>query len=134
MEMTQEWIDQYNRKCAVFLGWKETTDEFKIEWIGCKTKERLDRINKQYVPILEKNGDVLFPDFSVMDFTKDWYWIMEVVEKIGEIKNTQFDIFPTYSRISHKGQYFETSSKSRKEAVLKSIDQFIDWYNKQKEL
>jgi hypothetical protein len=146
MEMNQEWITQFNRKCAEFLGWKETTDEFKIEWTGCKTKDRLDRMNKNYIPILEKNGDVLFPDFSVMDFTKDWNCIMEVKKKICNLPlidefNTSYDavakgwacsILPAYKNSFDLiySQVFENEI----EAHLAVINKFIDWYNKQKEI
>lgn len=135
MEMTQEWIAQYNQKCAEFLGWKETTDEFKIEWTGCKTKDKLDRIDKNYIPILEKNGDVLFPDFSVMDFTKDWNWIMEVVDKIQYYRacilsknHCEIHMMPTDSVTS-----INIGAISSQLATVQAIDQFIDWYNKQKE-
>lgn len=133
--MTQEWIDQYNKKCAKFLGWKETTDQFKIEWTGCRTKERLDRINKQYIPILEKNGDVLFPDFSVMDFTEDWNWIMEVVDKIERLDKVEdpiyrFTISENMVKIdTSNDEIVWTRDKTKKDATIIAIDKFIELYN-----
>ena len=131
--MKQEEILEYNKRCAEFLGWKETTEQFKIDWVGCKTKERLDRLNKQYIPILEKNGDVLFPDFSVINFHSDWNWIMEVVEAIenrGIVvligKNTCV-IEQTYGKTTIELPSIKKNSK--KEAVVEAINQFLNWYN-----
>jgi hypothetical protein len=142
--MKEQEILEYNKRCAELLGWKETTEQFKIDWIGCKTKERLDRLNKLYIPILEKEGDVLFSDFSVMDFTKDWNWIMEVVEAIKKLP-FNFYINPcgcsikiwedslTKEWINAKfkdihvwgGIGFKTNLK---EAVVKAINQFLIWH------
>ncbi len=127
--MTQE-ILEYNKRCAKFIGWKETSEQFKMDWVGCKTKERLERLDKQYIPILEKNGDVIFPGFEVIDFVNDWNWIMKVVEEIEKLQSTQVDILGKYCRISSKGIDFQCSSKEdKKESVVKAINQFLIWYN-----
>ena len=152
--MTEQETLEYNKRCAEFLGWKETTEQFKIDWVGCKTKERLDRLNKQYIPILEKNGDVLFPDFNVINFHEDWNWIMEVVDAIEKL-GYQFDItgnevgvnsnIMTMENISTGGtmnsynrSYYPTiisiceEEYSKKEAVVQAINQFLIWYNNEK--
>ena len=141
----KEEILQYNSRCAEFLGWKETSEQFKIDWVGCKTKERLEKINKNHVPILEKNGDVIFPDFAIMNFTNDWNWIMEVVTKIqlldivhdntrsydSVFKEYQCTFSPQYK--THDFGYIVGKSKtSEKEAVIEAINQFLIWYNKNK--
>ena len=137
--MIQEEILEYNKRCAEFLGWKETTEQFKIDWVGCKTKERLDRLNKQYIPILEKNGDVLFPDFSVINFHSDWNWIMEVVEAIEKL-NMEVSIIDEECCIidTEKAEKEENpfmiepvsfgEGESKKESVIKAINQFLIWY------
>lgn len=146
--MTQEEILDYNKRCALFLGWKETSEEFQIEWIGCKTKERLDKINKQYIPILEKDGNVLFPDFSVMDFTEDWNCIMKVVHEIvvQGFRKYSYDheehtrcVFTDMAIIYQKhdfggGNIVADSGKctTEKEAVVQAINQFLIWYKHNK--
>jgi hypothetical protein len=130
--MSQEEYLEFNIRCAKFLGWKETTEEFKIDWVGCKTIERLKIINPTYIPILEKDGDVLFPDFSVMDFTKDWNWIMEVVEAIEKIKEVRdVVISSTGCIIFHKEKPFSSHVEDKKEAVVQAINQVLIWYNEQ---
>lgn len=141
--MTTEEIFEYNKRCALFLGWKETTDEFKIAWLSCKTKERLFRTKKEYIPILEKDGDVLFQEFTGRDFYNDWHWIMEVVNKI----ENGLDTFDTFSvdivnrnqcEIVKNGEDyicgfgFDTIHHSKKEAVIQTINQFLIWYGQNK--
>jgi hypothetical protein len=139
--MKQEEILEYNKRCAEFLGWKETTEQFKIDWVGCKTKERLDRLNKQYIPILEKNGDVLFPDFSVINFHSDWNWIMNIVTAIRE-KGWRFDIQHHSSVTSSEigvtiwrkfpgggdEEVVELYHEDDKTVHVQSINQFLIWY------
>lgn len=119
--MRQEEILQYNKRCAEFLGWKETSEQFKIDWCGCKTKERLEKINKQYIPILEKDGDVLFPDFNTVNFYSDWNWIKSILEKISSLNEDDFS--------DETQQAFEDlldlSLFSSKESICESINNFI---------
>ena len=122
--MTQEETLEYNKMCAKFLGWKETSEEFKIAWVGCKTKERLEKINKDCIPILEKDGDIRFPDFS--GFTEDWNWIMEVIEKIYSLSIYYDKYKPLNSSQFTNGGIELTTNK---EAVVEAINQFLIWYN-----
>jgi hypothetical protein len=148
MEMTKEWIRNYNHKCAEFHGWiydsnmSEAADEaYYYDYRDAKCKH-----TGHYI--------------SDMLFHSDWNSIMEVVEKIGSLGvtfkiNTQWNPFSecNYTQVSvtkvkgelskdRKAMYnsvnvYEKNSetlRSKKEAVIQSIDQFIDWYNKQKEL
>ena len=143
--MTQQEILEYNKRCALFLGWKETSEQFKIDWLGCKTKERLDKIDKEaniYIPILEKDGDVIFPDFSVINFHSDWNWIMEVVEAIHKLDYLSANVMICQSRCkitprmagdhsvyADVNLYFEKGIEGQKEAVVQAINQFLIWYN-----
>ena len=106
MEMTQEWIDQYNKKCAEFLGWKffenskrgvegypfgghdgfETTSV----WIKNPTQKYIDNPCHTHYEYLDGsyNGDIsqkdLFDDYTYsLKFHSDWNWIMEVCIKLG---------------------------------------------------
>lgn len=109
--MKQEWIDQYNKKCAEFLGWKhsEGTEYYTtMMWGGCG-----------------------FTPFH-MKFNSDWNWIMEVVEKINSFQFGESDY--SLQGINIKFLIHSRIGKSSKKSVIESIDQFIDWYNKQKKL
>lgn len=129
MEITQEWIDNFNRKCAEFLG-IITSSGYWVEF---------DKIMPSYITISYSKRHHI----EQLCFHSDWNWIMEVVEKIEntlitEVENTEpivcirlvgCDI----KFFSNERLPIITNSKSKKEAVIKAIDQFIDWYNKQKE-
>ena len=119
--MTQDEIFEYNKMCAEFLGWKETSEQFKIDWIGCKTKERLEKINKDYIPILEKDGEVIFPDFAVMDFSRDWNRIMEILLKIQSLPLDE-----------HTHTIWNLKFRDSKETVIRAINQFLIWYKNSK--
>lgn len=138
--MTQQEILEYQTMCALLLGWKETTDEFKIKWVGCKTKERLDKIDKKYIPFLEKDGNVIFHDFCAMDFTKDWNWIMEVVKAIEKLKYLVV-IQSNFCQIQEIGTkennftpYIISSvyGVTKEEAVIYAINKFLIWYSNEK--
>jgi hypothetical protein len=131
--MTAKEILEYNILCAEFLGWKKTTEQFKINWVGCQTKERLERLNEEYIPILEKNGNVIFSDFSVIDFYSDWNRIMEVYTKINNSKITAPmngipDSIMPY--IEKRRPIVKAIVDSKKESVIQAINQFLIWYNK----
>lgn len=138
--MTKEEILDYNKRCAEFLGWKETSEQFKIDWCGCKTKERLDKINKDYIPILEKDGNVIFPDFTVMDFSRDWNWIMQVVEAIEKLgyytnilsaENNSMKHTMHINKV-HEEEKYTLFVDSKKETVVQAINQFLIWYEQNK--
>jgi hypothetical protein len=131
--MTAKEILEYNILCAEFLEWKKTTEQFKIDWVGCQTKERLERLNEEYIPILEKNGNVIFSDFSVIDFYSDWNRIMEVYTKINNSKITAPmngipDSIMPY--IEKRRPIVKAIVDSKKESVIQAINQFLIWYNK----
>lgn len=126
--MTQEWIAQFNKKCAEFLGFKyhEGSEYWTtLLWGG--------------------NGFTL----RQMGFHSDWNWIMEIVDKIESLEDKQFYMewfwlnktnVGLYQRETNSGstlwEYIArfSDAKTKKQAVIQAIDQFIDWYNKQKEL
>ena len=134
MELTQEWITQFNNKCAEFLG---------LDIIPTYSNEPRYRYIDGYEYYLHK-----------LRFQFDWNWIMKVVEKIEEL-GYQFDINGNEAGInsniistrniatggtmnSYNEKYFPTlisvaeEDYSKKAAVVEAIHQFIDWYNKQK--
>jgi len=128
--MTQDWIDQFNKKCAEFLD----EEEMRI--------------------ILEMNA-FSYPSVENMKFHSDWNWIHEVIDKIISINNyspkgqryrfnsnrsskhnrNEFDK-PFKIRVTgillENLKSFSVDSFNEKEATIQVIDQFIDWYNEQK--
>jgi len=146
--MTQEEINKFNKKCAEFLGWKETSVQFKMDWICVKTEQQLNRIDSSLVPILEKDGNVLFDDFDSMNFFDDWKWIMEVVEAIEKIYDDFHGYFGVYINSNsctiqgtnlrtdpdnyHPAYFSEHIGEDKKEAVIQAINESLIWYNENK--
>lgn len=111
MESTKEWINQFNKKCAEFLGWiwvPHFLDETKGSWMAGINDSR-----------------------NELKFDSDWNWIMEIVDKIESITHGEDDF--EIEGIQLKYLIHQRLGKASKKAVIQAIDQFIDWYNKQKE-
>lgn len=145
--MTQEWITQYNKKCAEFL-FPELVDidDTGIWGINiCLIKNKQTKYE-----ILNNHDSNIFISIE-LKFHSDWNWIMEVIDKIESIKGLtletcnnwigEFTIVIRYSSYSSTHYYSIKKPRisegqdfrSKKEAVIQAIDQFIDWYNKQEE-
>jgi hypothetical protein len=137
--MLDEVKIQGNIEIAKMIGWEETTEEFKIKWVGCKTEERLSRINKEHIPILQKDGDVLFPDFSVYDFSSDWKYLMDAMEYIENINPTIRTEITTSSCLIYRNtfvlvsQYMDNEGRRKVEMVFDTVVEFAKKYNKNKE-
>lgn len=145
MEMTQKWIDRYNKKCAEFL-FPELVDVDDAEIWGINTL--LIESNQSKYEILNNRRSNIFMSID-LKFRSDWNWIMEVVDKIESLEDKQFYMewiwlnktnVGLYQRETNSGstlwEYIArfSDSKTKKQAVIQAIDQFIDWYNKHKEL
>lgn len=130
--MKEKEVFEFNKKCALFLGWKETTDDFKINWVGCQNKERLSKINPLNIPILEKDGNLLFPDFTE-DFTEDWNLIMSVIDKIESMDAGEgygnFRLVMYSNSCNWNDRPPTIFGDSKKDAVIKIIDRFLSWLN-----
>lgn len=110
MEMTQEWTTQFNKKCSEFLS-LHRDEEVAIYNMTAYT-------------------------YDMMKFHSDWNWIMEVVEKIQYyraciISNNHCEI---HMMRTDNITSINIGARSTQLATIQAIDQFIDWYNKQKEL
>ena len=72
-------------------------------------------------------------DFLRFDF--DWNWIMEVVEKIESL-GFMFNIFQQDALIEKDNKFIVVTHaikvKTKKEAVVQAIWEFLQWYNNQK--
>lgn len=74
-------------------------------------------------------------------YSTSWDWLMPVVEKIEDLKNTHgfsfvVTIYQDYCRISSKNysleeNYFEGEGDSKLEATYKAVLESIQWYNNQ---
>lgn len=125
MEMTQEWIDQYNKKCAEFLEWYFENGK----WL------KLESFNSGFIAVLKCNTNKL-------KFHSDWNWIHIIKDEIRKNPAVNFSVTNNYvfintvertknGGIGHTLGSYQGSSE--KEATIQAIDQFINCYNKQKE-
>jgi hypothetical protein len=132
MELTQEWITQFNRKCAEFLGWKST---FAHEGDRYGYVQTVDGFNTPFYndgdpQLVEMNSNINIHSISQLKFHSDWNWIMEVVNNIKQkIGNPTSVVLASFN-----GDINKALMKAKKEAIIQSIDQFIDWYNTQTQL
>lgn len=108
--MTQQEILDYNKNCLEFLGYKCVTPDDKDFRI-------YEGENKSLPNAVEAN----FND----DFLNNWNWIMEVVDAI-EKKVAWVNIIGCKVDIS---SIFNGNAKTKKEAVVKAINQTLIWYN-----
>jgi len=131
--MNPEQIIEFNKRCAEFLGYVNTTPT-----------------DKDFNIYEKKGGEVgnLIEPMS-MKFHSDWNWIMEVVEAIEKILTpnnfcTMFEVEMStdsceikmhtqvamaFEEISDSFDDIETRENTRKEAVVSAINQFLIWYS-----
>ena len=121
-KMTKQEILDYNKRCAEFLGYVNTTPTDKDFNIYENKKGMI--IGKKIYTMLETMS---------MQFQSDWNWVMEVVEAIEklkfrvEIKSVSCCI---YKNSVLKFSFYGIKDKSsKKEAVVQAINQFLIWYN-----
>jgi hypothetical protein len=139
--MTQQEIQQRNKEIALMLGWEDATLEYKLKWCGVPTEERLDRLNKDYIPFLTKKdkSEPLFNDGLRCD--SDWNQLMESVEFIENLK-MQVSIIDNECAIIdiEKAEKEENpfmiepvtkcyNGETKKEAVFIAISDFAKLYN-----
>lgn len=138
--MTKEWITQFNKKCAEFLG-------LKRGWWTSQEKPLIDE-KKQWWDIDGKTilGTKVYYDKD-LQFHSDWNWIMEVVEKIrkvgwrfdtshsGSVSSKEINVF-IWRKYPGGGEtdLIQISNEDSKIVTIQAIEKFIDWYNKQKKI
>jgi len=150
--MNNQEILEYNKRCALFLGYKfkyftddrvKVTSEIQYVWGSeagiLKQCDNWWRCSK--TP--DDNFSWHFP--IDLKFHSDWNWIMEVVgaiQKIIVLDGEEFCIEFFYDITKNKrplktfvsiSRYIdEISNKDPKKAVVKAINQFLIWYEKNK--
>lgn len=116
--MNKQEIENYNRLCAEFLGWKLIS------------KEDFNKLGE--ASYTGESKDIKWGIIEYLKFHSDWNWIMEVVEAIEKISDWNLECLNVEERqfqmcIPLSNIY--TTSKDKKEAVVESINQFLIWYN-----
>lgn len=136
--MTQEEIIQFNRLCADFLGWEFDGVEFcapegfkVIIPFGWKEK-RTGALHCFETTLFKPVG---------LKFHSEWNWIMEVVEAIEKTDITELSNSAPIVSVRLVGcdiKFYNnerlpilTNAATKKEAVVKAINQFLTWYNTQ---
>lgn len=122
MELTREWIEEFNRKCARFMGF--------VKWF-----EPIYQIPKEFCHLV--GIELGLRSVYDLKFHSDWNWIMEVKHHIVMSGHPVFQ-FPSIITIKENQTLSAKNickidfKENEKEAIVQAIDQFIDWYNKQK--
>lgn len=141
--MTQEEILEYNKRCAEFLGYENTTPT-----------DRDFNIYKNEKGIIIGNKIITMIELMSAKFHSDWNWIMEVIEKIENLGfATKIDhdycvsnygcdrceIDTRENALFDPDEYEEKEEpivfklvKSKKEAVVYAINEFLIWYEQNK--
>lgn len=143
--MTQKKILEYKKRCAEFLGWKKAYEDGEDPLMYVIPKNfawsKFYNISDEYEALTVED----------LQFCESWEWMMEVVEKIKYIGNNQekffgeeyysihfeidllhgIDLFIDKERLFGHSAFGEGQLK---EAVVKAINQFLIWYNKNKQI
>ena len=149
--MTNEEIQEFNKRCAEFLGWKQSQKyeqfndyhgiwEKENDGIWYKEEDIINDSSKYFE--IKVNDKGLHNYHYILRFNSDWNWIMEIVEKIqtldklGGIVTIQQGGCKITSRMAgdssvyaNVSNYFLQGMKGQKEAVVDAINQFLIWYN-----
>jgi hypothetical protein len=108
--MTQE---ERNREIAVMLGWTRHNHASYFTW----TRP-------------EKPKDHFFE--SILQFDRDWNWLMEAVEFIEKIYNNQPVYFGHNNCVIFSPKTIRSKGKDKKEAVFIAVSDFAKLYNEGK--
>jgi len=102
--MTQEEIQEYNKRCAEFIELELTGPGFSAGYFY-------------------KNN---FYQFHELKFHSDWNWIMEVVEKIERLTvNTRVRIESHSCKLTHDNYSNIEIGLTKKEAVIQTINHVL---------
>ena len=126
--MTQKEILEYNKRCSEF-HYPNAKAEYESGDISIEE-------------CIFKKGMLIFGHFDLMKYHSDWNWIMEVVEAI---EDKDIDDYPFILTMTVHNVFIENPmvipnayivqaviEDSKKEAVVKAINQFLIWYNENK--
>jgi hypothetical protein len=145
--MSEQKILENNKLIARFMGYTDTSDEFKIKWLDVQDMERVNKAGRKYIPILIKNKglvseQILFEDS--MQYHSSWNWLMLVIGKIQKLYDSKdkfgalIDITTTHIEIICKDFHYVDDKIENNwipfdiERVYKAVIEFIKWYNSNK--
>jgi hypothetical protein len=120
--------EEYNKLCAEFLEIKPGYFSNELDSPRPESTPFCTYANTTYYLEKEDNPDCTPYDF--LQFDSDWNWIMEVVKSINSVnvyKNNPSDT--TLETIREEIRTY--LGLCNKEATVKTIWEFLNWYNKQ---
>jgi len=131
--MENEYIIEGNKLIAEFEGWKEPSLEYKLKWCGVPNEEKLNKLNKEYIPYLvhSEKSEPFFIDS--LQYEMSWDWLIPIIDKIRntpkviafEISFSLGVIVKTY--YNDKWHFYESNDII--EAPYVAIIDYIKWYN-----
>jgi hypothetical protein len=130
--MIQKEIIEYNKRCAEFLG-AEVNDILERIYIDkMKDDEMIFHNHSVTLQTYEWNGttNIHYIPFDMLQFHSDWNWIHEITTAINKTQNPKQSGDTTHSTLKREVQAL--LGKSAKEAVVQAINQFLIWYNENK--
>lgn len=116
---------------ALFMGYEKCSIEYQMKWTSADTKERLERLDHSYIPLVCKEGSEPLFDTS-FDYDTNWSHLMPVVKKITDIAKECNFFAKTKARefylaIGHQGLLNVDI-----DVVYENVVKLITWYNSQK--
>lgn len=112
-----------NRLIAVFMGW-ELKHNPNISQKTWNNKEK---------------GYCRDKESTFFEYSKDWNWLMEVVEKIESLHESNNVLIGTnityvqiHNKVRNEQETFKGVSNIKIESVYNACVEFIKWYNEQK--
>lgn len=151
--MQEQEIIEYNKRCAEFLkGMVYVKSHPNADYSKYKNLEYMYKVDtSQYITPFSQElsakinhtiiGNIVLGymiNLTELKFHEDWNWIMEVVEAIEKL-NFCVRFHETTCRIGNLN-YLPTrdtvnlisdfDGETKKEAVVKAINNFLIWYNK----
>lgn len=127
--MNEKEILEYNKRCALFLG---AIYSKQAEAWGFGNAKNIG--SKMFHGVMYHNVIQAERFEKELKFHSDWNWIMDVVEAI-EKKGYEIDIFSNCVEICDtpdENYITEAVGKTKKEAVVEAINQFLIWYEQNK--
>lgn len=116
-------IIENNKLIAEFLGRNGKINKSLYTWKGIDAL-----LSGGWVPIEQ------------MKFHSDWNWLMQVVEKIESLHETNNVLIGTnityvqiHNKVINEQEIFKGVSNIKIEAVYNACVEFIKWYNEQKQ-
>lgn len=119
-------IEDFNRKCAVFIGGIYSADA-KAWGFG---NARIEK-GRNIMVLGKLHYDVVWAERfeKELKFNDDWNWIMMVVERIEIV----YPLHPVNilgnSCVIFAERAFKSTAVNKKNATIACINEFLDWYN-----